>query len=144
MLRLIGSFQRDETTTTCRRFPMTIEMSIQYKDSRLRRCTYLIERNHGVEFDTAMEPAKEDRDRPQQDVYWIADKMSDQLDELGEQHPDDKSPNGDGCLLDRPFACADPQQPNECHVTHKGRRGHGGEMHCISAPWLSPALHTKC
>jgi hypothetical protein len=47
-------------------------------------------------------------------------------------------------LFDRPFACADPQQPDKCHVTKKGWRGQCGEMDCISAPWLSPASHTKC
>ena len=90
-----------------------------------------------------MEPAKENRDRPQQDVYRIADEMGDQLDELGEEHPADKSLNGDGCLFDRPFACGDPQEPDECHVTQESRGGHCSEMDCISAPWLSPASHTK-
>jgi hypothetical protein len=108
------------------------------------RRTYLVERQHGIEFDDAMEPAKEDRDRPQQDVHGIANKMSDKLDDLGKQHPTEQSPKGVGCLVGRPFACADPQQPDKCHVTHKSRRGQSGEMHCISAPRLSPASHTKC
>ena len=69
--------------------------------------------------------------------------MGDELDELGEQHPADKRLNGDGGLFDRPFARGDPQEPDECHVTHESRGGHCGEMDCISAPWLSPASHTK-
>jgi hypothetical protein len=105
---------------------------------------YLVQRNHSVDFDDAVEPTKEDRDGPQQDVHWISDEMSDKLDELGEQHPNEKSPEGECCLFDRPFACADPQQPDKCHVTKKGWRGQCGEMDCISAPWLSPASHTKC
>jgi hypothetical protein len=89
----------------------------------MRRCTYLVKRNHCIEFDDAMEPAKEERDGPQKDVHWIADKMSDKLDELREQHPTEKSLKGKGCLVVGPFACADPQQPDECHVTHKSRWG---------------------
>jgi hypothetical protein len=97
-------------------------------------CTYLVQCNHGVDFDDAVEPTKEDGDGPQQDVNWISDKMSDKLDELGEQHPNEKGLDSGGCLFDRPFACADPQQPDECHVTKKSWRGQCGEMYCISAP----------
>ncbi len=50
---------------------------------QMEGCTYLVERCEGVEFDYAMEPAKHNRDRPQQDVNRVADEMGDEFDEFG-------------------------------------------------------------
>lgn len=42
----------------------------------------LAESEGRIELDGAMEPAEEDRHRPQEDVNRVANKVGDQLDEL--------------------------------------------------------------
>ncbi len=49
--------------------------------------TYLAQGGQCVVLDGAVEPSKQDGHRPEQDVDWVAQEVSDELDELGEYHP---------------------------------------------------------
>lgn len=75
------------------------------------RTTYLIKRQDGVKLDDAMEPAKEDGDRPQEDINGVADKVCDQLDEFRKGHPPCEDAEGEAGVFRRPVASALDQKP---------------------------------
>ena len=74
--------------------------------------TYHTQRHHGIVLDEPMEPSEKDGYRPQKDIDGIPEKVGDQLDELGEDHPCCKSIKGGTCVIHRPFfGTADKEQP---------------------------------
>lgn len=69
-----------------------------------------------------MKPAKKNRDWPKEDIDGIADEVSDELDELGEDHPCKQSPI---CILSIrgvPSAGAPIEEDPQKAVTDQGRR----------------------
>lgn len=70
--------------------------------------THLTEGNAGVDLDDTVKPTEKDRHGPQEDVNGVANKMGDQLDELGKDHPCCESIERVGSLLGRPVLNALP------------------------------------
>ena len=89
--------------------PCRLRLKISERDTWQAGFTYLTQRDSRINLDDAMEPTKEDGDRPEHDVDRIPHKVSNELDEFREKHPSQQSPDGDLALLDRPI-CNAPEQ----------------------------------
>lgn len=103
--------------------------------------THHLEGGQRVEFDQAVEPAKQDRRRKEHDVARVAPEQSHQLDCLGEaKYKDDLGPEGLLAADGVPLGGALPQRVDDEGVEKEGQGGEGGDVKRISAPGLLPFL----
>lgn len=81
-----------------------------------------IQSDHGVKFDQAMEPAKEDRYRKEGGVRGVSNIMTKILAELADEHPYEKAVDSKVVLFFWPSLARLPEQPDESSIANECRR----------------------
>lgn len=99
----------------------------------------LTESDHGIFLDEAMQPAENDRYRPEYNINGISDEVGDELNELGEHHPCCERIAGNPSLISGPIRGGLRQAPPEQGIAEECGWHQGSHLHRIGAvELLSP------
>lgn len=102
----------------------------------MNNSTCLAEGEKGVHLDGPVEPAEEDGYRQQEDVDRKANEMSDQFDELREDHPAKQEHHGKEAFFSSPIEGCSVNEIPQGQVTDKGWRRQSGQLNGVRAPGL--------
>lgn len=105
--------------------------------------TYHIESENGVNLDSTVEVAEQNRHGQKEDVHRIANVVSQELDELADEHPHPKRLHGQHVRLPIPWLGGFVAEENEQHITQEGRRRQRCQMDGVGAPRLAAATQTS-
>jgi hypothetical protein len=104
--------------------------------------TYHIEGENSVHLDDAMEITEQNRDRQQEKIDRITNVVSQQFNELADEHPDQQRLHRQPVRVSIPRLRSLVAEVDERHVAQERWGRQRSQMDSVGTPWLAAATQT--